>query len=113
MVVSLYSKATNILFIGSPAYFDSDTFEKHFPRHNTCKFECTYCGKKIEANTMHIPKMREKYVTELLRNATQKYYATVPSFLLNDSLSSQENDALNFQDTHEPIPKSKIGLTIA
>ena len=103
----------HILFIGSPAYFDSDSFEKHFPRHNTCKFECTYCGKKIEANTMHIPKMREKYVTELLRNATENYYQSVPYFMLNNSLSSQENDVPNFQETHVPIQKSKIGLTIA
>ena len=109
----LYSKEPHILFIGSPAYFDSDTFEKHFPRHNTCKFECTYCGKKIEANTMHIPKMREKYVTELLRNATQKYFETVPYFLLKASLSSHESDVPNFQDTHVPVEKSKIGLTIA
>ena len=62
---------------------------------------------------MHIPKMREKYVTELLRNATQKYYATVPYFLLNASLSRPENDVPNFQDTHVPIEKFKIGLTIA
>ena len=62
---------------------------------------------------MHIPKMREKYVTELLRNATNKYYETVPYFLLNSSLSSQENDVPNFQDSRIPIEKSRIGLTIA
>ena len=62
---------------------------------------------------MHIPKMREKYVTELLRNATQKYYETVPYFLLHTSLSSHESDAPNFRDTHVPVERSKIGLTIA
>ena len=104
--------------IGSDAYFDADTFEKEVLQDKLYKFQCTYCRKRIQGKVMFVPKIREKFMLELLNNATQGNLANWPSFLLDIPLASQEKDAESFEENVNirklgVIHKLKFGVTIA